>query len=164
MDCVIVAATVVIAISACASLWLNWRLSQDNRALRKAETEPKIVAYLAADHQQRWAINFVLANVGRGPARNVEFTLQGETGDFVKHRVSEPFINMSSGKGAGMLPQGERIPSFFGMVPELLKETGLRPFIVSITYEDLRGRPYKEEQKLDVTRFGWVSWLQRTNQ
>ena len=49
MDWVIVAATVVIAISACASLWLNWRLSEDNRALRKAETEPEVVATSAAE-------------------------------------------------------------------------------------------------------------------
>ena len=157
----IVAATVVIAISACASLWLNWRLSQDNRALRKMETEPRVVAYLATDHQERRAINFVLANVGRGPARNVEFTLQGELSDFPTHGVSTVFTNMPSGRGAGMLPQGERIQSYFGFVPELLQEPSLRPFTVSISYEDLHGRMYEAEHQLDVTRFGWISWLRR---
>ena len=51
MDWVIVAATVVIAFSALASLWLNWRLTQDNRALRKAGSEPEVVAYLGLDER-----------------------------------------------------------------------------------------------------------------
>lgn len=161
MDCVIVAATVVIAISAAVSAAVTWRLSQDNRALRKAETEPRVVAYLALDHQERRAVNFVLANVGRGPARHVEFTLQGEMDDFVEHDVSAPFTDLPTGKGAGMLPQGERIQSFFGMAPTLLQQPSLRPFTVSVTYEDLRGEEYVEEHKLDVTRFGWINWLQR---
>ena len=51
MDWVIVAATVTIACSALASLWLTWRLSQDNRALRRAGTEPEVVAYLGLDQR-----------------------------------------------------------------------------------------------------------------
>ena len=37
-------------------------------------TKPEVVAYLAADPFKPYT-NFVLANVGRGPAKQVEFEL-----------------------------------------------------------------------------------------
>ncbi len=156
-------ATVVIASFAGITVWLTRALAEENRLMRKADTEPKVVAYLAADAQRPHAINFVLANVGRGPARNVEFTIEGDMGDFKSHDVSSSFTSHSGGRGTDMLPQGERIQSFFGSGPALLSPPALRCFDVSITYEDLSGRTHKNSCQLDVGQLGWIGWLGRAN-
>ena len=112
-------ATVVIALFAIITAVLTKALANENRLMRQAGTKPEVVVYLATDTQRPHAINFVLANVGRGPARNVEFTLEGDMNDFAAHAVSSAFRNNSGGKGTDMLPQGERIQSFFGVGPAL---------------------------------------------
>ena len=154
-------ATVVIAVFAIITAWLTKTLANENRLLRKAGTVPEVVAYLATDSQRSHAINFVLANVGRGPAKNIEFTLEGDMDDFAAHQVSSAFRNNSGGRGTDMLPQSERIQSFFGVGPSLLSTPPLRCFSVSITYEDLNGVPHHKSYELDVTQLGWISWLER---
>ena len=65
--------TIVIAVSTVITVILTWVLARENRLLRKAETEPQVVAYLAIPPLYQNFLNFVLANVGRGPARKVSF-------------------------------------------------------------------------------------------
>ena len=81
-------ATVVIAIFAIITAWLTKALADDNRLMRKAGTEPEVVVYLTTNPRYPQDIFFVLANVGRGPAKNVEFTLQGDMNDFETHQVT----------------------------------------------------------------------------
>ena len=52
-----------------------------------------------------------------------------------------------------MLPQGERIEAFFGVSHSLMKEPRLRPFSVSVRFQDLNGRDYRDEYELDVAQF-----------
>ncbi len=156
-------ATMVIASFAGITVWLTKSLADENRLMRKAGTEPKVVAYLATDSQRPHTINFVLANVGRGPARNVEFTIEGDMDDFVAHDVSSAFRSHSGGRGTDMLPQSERIQSFFGVGPALLKPPPLHCFKVSITYEDMNGKTHKDSYQLDVGQLGWISWLERAD-
>ena len=136
-------ATVVIACFTGITVWLTKTLADENRLMRKAGTEPKVVAYLATDPRRSHAINFVLANVGRGLARNIEFTIDGDINDFVAHSVSSAFRNCSGGRGTDMLPQGERIQSFFGLGPTLLSSPPLCRFTALITYEDLNEKTHE---------------------
>lgn len=154
-------ATVVIAFFAIITAILTTALANENRLMRKAGTKPEVVVYLAADPQRPPAINFVLANVGCGPAKNIEFALEGDMNDFTAHEVSTAFTNNAGGKGTDMLPQGERIQSFFGVGPLLLATPRLHCFSVSITYEDLNGETYNKCYELDVAQLGWISWLER---
>ena len=62
-----------------------------------------------------------------------------------------------------MLPQSERIQSFFGVGPALLKPPPLHCFKVSITYEDMNGKTHKDSYQLDVGQLGWISWLERAD-
>ena len=156
-------ATVVIALFAIFTAWLTKTLADENRLMRKAGTEPKVVAYLATDSQRPHAVNFVLANVGRGPAKNVEFTIEGDMTDFTAHDVSSSFTTHSGGRGTDMLPQGERIQSFFGIGPSLLAPPPLRCFTVSLTYEDLNGKTHENSHQLDVAQLGWIGWLERAS-
>ena len=156
MDWVIVAATMVIAFSAITSLWLNWRLSQDNRALRKAGTEPEVVAYLAPLGKYRAFFHLVLQNVGQGPARDVEIFVDAEPSDFDGFDVQEVVPGMRR-KVRSLLPQGVRVEVMMGVHHKLSKNEGkdvLPAFYVEVAYTNLRGVAIPPRRhKIDVSEF-----------
>ena len=86
------AATVVIAFSAVFTAIVARMLARENRLLRKAGTEPKVVAYLTIPPLYRIFWNFVLANVGQGPARNVSFKFDADEDFLVQVLGLEPTI------------------------------------------------------------------------
>ncbi|MFN3834740.1 MAG: hypothetical protein ACK4NO_02445 [Glycocaulis sp.] len=57
----------------------------ENRALRKAGVQPKVVAYLAPHPDGTGAVYLVLANVGRGPAFGLSFSFKYDADDFKSH-------------------------------------------------------------------------------
>ena len=123
MDGVIVAATVVIAFSAAVSAWLTWRLSQDNRALRKAGTEPEVVAYTALAGRYRSFFHVVLENVGQGPACDVEIFIDASPSDFARFNL----MDIAAGtrrKVRSLLPQGERVEIMMAVHYEVFKDEG----------------------------------------
>ena len=148
-----VVSTATIAISAAITAFLTWRLICDNRKLSKVGTEPEVIAYLAADPFQPFT-NFVLANVGRGPARNVEFELALEADHYDRMVLrSEP-----NRKPQGFLLQGEKIEMLFGDhrlfgVGEEREKNALPPFAVVVKWQNLRGRKFEDTYTLDVRQF-----------
>ena len=157
IDWINAGSTVAIALAAVVSAILSYHLFKENRLLRKAGTEPEVVAYLTMDARNIGAINFVLANIGQGPARNVEFTLHTENDDFERHDIL--LGNEAGRKAVSVLPQGGRIESFFGMGYLLLNEPKLRPFRVSVEFENIHGKVSKTTQVLDVSQFIGLSTL-----
>ena len=157
MDWVIVAATVVIACSTAASLWLTWRLSEDSRALRRAGTEPEVVAYLAPDPRSGFLVDLVLENVGQGPACDVEYFVDADSADFTKHEVMYVPARTSR-KLKSLLPQGERVGRLMGVGNRLYSEdeqARLQPFRVKVWYSNLRGaRVGPKEYALDIAELG----------
>ena len=144
--------TLFIALLAGVSAWLTRSLIQENKLLRKAGTEPRVVAYLA-HHPYLWEFfNFVLANVGRGPARNVSFRiLAADEGDFESHEVA--LKNSAERTPLGFLPQEEMYTAFFGSGVEIMGEPRLRPFQVEVSYENMEGKQLSELFELDVAQF-----------
>lgn len=153
---IIAVAAAFSAVSAIASVVVTKRLAEDNRILRKVGTEPEVVVFLRID-PRHWAINFVLANVGQGPARDVEVRFQADAADFLLHRVS--FQTGDYRKLATILPQGERYEMFFGGSTELFHEPILQPFEVSIRYRDLADQLTEKVHLLDVSIFEWHSFV-----
>ena len=144
-------ATIVIAASAVVTTILTRKLARENELLRKAGTEPEVIAYLEM-HPYLWNIlNFVLANVGHGPARNVRFLFEEDEEDFCNHEVR--LRNEESRKDISFLPQGESIHLFFGGSIQTLREPRLRPFNVLVEYEDMKGRQRRATYRLDVSQF-----------
>ena len=156
MDWVIVAATVVIAFSAITSLWLNWRLSQDNRALRKAGTEPEVVAYTAPLGRYNAFFHLVLENVGEGPACDVEFFVHANPDDFAEFNLRD-IVPGRRRKVRSLLPQGGRVEVMMGVHHELFRNKGvdvLPPFDVEVTYTNLRGQLSRPRRhRIDVSEF-----------
>ena len=151
-------ATVVIACSTVFTAIITWVLARENRLLRKAETEPEIVAYLERDNREDQIINFVLANVGRGPAKNVSFEFNADEEDFRTHGVQ--LANNTDRKAMSFLPQGESIRVFFGVGHQLVKKPRLSPFEVSIKYQDMKSRRRSGTYQLDLAQFTGLSHVQ----
>lgn len=154
MEGIVVAATVAIAFSSVISLVVTWRLSQDNRVLRKVGTEPEVVAYLAPDSRHGLLVNLILENVGQGPARDVELFVNADPKDFASHEVMDVTPGVTR-KVRSLLPQGERAEQLLGLAYKLFGEdeaNGLQPFCVSISYSDLRGSNVEsKDYTLDIS-------------
>ena len=139
--------TAIIAISAVITAFLTRCLIRDNRNLAKVGTEPEVVAYLTADPLQP-LVNFALANVGRGPAKQVEFELALE--EYHYDRIL--LIKEPDRKPYGFLLQGEKKEMLFGD-HRLFGESALRPFQVVVKWQNLRGKKFQDAYTLDVRQF-----------
>lgn len=155
----------VTALATGALAILTWILAQENRKLRKAGTEPKVVAYLATHPIGDNAINFVLANIGQGPALDVRFELIYDEEDFRSHGAR--LHNNQERTAISALPQGEKFTAWFGMGHELAgagdqNKDWLKPFAVTILYKDLEGKGRRETQSLDLSQFKGINWISAT--
>ncbi len=154
------AATVVIAIMACLTWRVTRTLSQENRLLRKAGTEPKVVAYLTPKLGSYVPhVDLVVANIGQGPAQNVVYRIEAKEENFKQYNVQ--FLKNNSQPMIAFLPQGERISVVFG-TRDLFGQRGSEfesykspfpPFNVTVSYQNLEGKSYTNTHLLDVSNF-----------
>ncbi len=146
-------ATLVIAMSAVVTTILTRKLARENELLRKAGTEPEVVAYLDIGS---CFINFVLANVGQGPAQKVQFSIESDDFRFSDALPPEQKIflrNNTERTAISFLPQGENIRVVFCFDRILFAKPKLPPFDVLIKYENIKGKAYKKIVKLDIAQF-----------
>lgn len=157
------ASPAITAIATAAIAVLTFILASENRRLRKAGTEPHVVAYLAPHPDGHGGVNFILANVGQGPAKNVKFTLIHDEADFRSH--SALLYNEYGRAPLTLLPQGERIASLLGVGYVLFggsegqSNTILKPFDVKIDYSDVSGRSMTSIHKIDISQFSGLAGI-----
>lgn len=140
--------TVVIAI---LTIFL-WR---ENRLLRKAGSEPNLVAYFEPHPNGTGGLNISIANVGTGPARNVYFQFLGESEQFTRYNL---ILDCATKRGPiTLIPQGEKISILFAIGFQLFKPKGsdsnepMPPFSVRLEWTSLNGANAKcEDYLLDV--------------
>ena len=146
-------ATIVIAASAVVTTILTRKLARENELLRKAGTEPEVIAYLDIGSH---FINFVLANVGQGPAQKVQFSIESDDFRFRDDLPPEQKIflrNNTERTAISFLPQGENIRVVFCFNRILFAKPKFPPFDVLIKYENIKGKAYKKTVKLDISQF-----------
>ncbi|HTO32944.1 MAG TPA: hypothetical protein VL202_17440 [Pararhizobium sp.] len=147
----------ITAIATVVITFLTWFLAADSRKLRKAGSDPEVVGYLVPHPDGNGGVNFVVANVGQGPAFSVSFKFDCDEDDFTQHQVM--LRNQPGRTSLSVLPQGEKIGSLFGVGYALFgnfgKERGapLKPFQVKISYKDINGRKKSSSQQIDITQF-----------
>lgn len=152
-----VIASAVVAIFAVLSTILTAVLAIENRRLRLGGTNPEIVAYLDPHPDGNGAVNFVLANIGQGPAMNVKIELDYDEQDFREHDVH--FFNDPDRAAFTVLPQGEKRSFLFGVGYVLFgKELGgskkiLKPFGVRTSYQNAFGKHRSSQSRIDVRQF-----------
>lgn len=142
-------ATVVLTATTMIYAWHTAVLAKENKLLRKAGSEPEVIAYLNPHPRFTGGLIFMLANVGHGPALGVSFQITEGGGDFDSHdaRLRAPSIPLT------VIPQGERYDSFFGMGWQAFKEPRLKPFMVEVKYHDLSKRKYVRSYVIDIGQF-----------
>ncbi|WP_156092656.1 hypothetical protein [Rhodovibrio salinarum] len=154
MGIVTAIATVVIAGSAIVSTRLTKALVEENRRLRQAGTEPKVIAYLSIDRRHKTCLNIVIGNVGNGPAYNVEIGRDADEDNFNKFVLS--FRQTPSRPPIPVLPPGDQIETFLNVGHELFDDednTLLKPFTIIVNYENTYGKKETTTQKMDVSAF-----------
>lgn len=140
----------ITALATIALAVLTWILAKENRLLRKAGTEPEVIAYLIPDKHHTHCLNFVLANVGRGVAKNISLEFRGKSDDF-----SDTYLRVDSqGKTSfHFLPQDEKFVFLFSTATQLLKENAAIPLSVKITYQNGLGIKRQTEHELNISGF-----------
>jgi hypothetical protein len=140
----------------------------ENHRLRKSGSAPEVVSYLLPHPHGNGAIQFILANIGKGPAFEVKFDLVYDEDDFKAHNVM--LENDKDRMPISVLPQNEEIKSLFGISFELYGQVGkeridpLKSFKVRIEYTDSFGRKKKRERTLDIRQFaGLRGALEKSN-
>ena len=144
-------ATVAIAVLAGLTFWQNRTLIKENRILRKAGTEPKVVAYIKPNVSGNLDIDFILANIGQGPAFNVSFTFHFDEENFIEKKIL--FSNDPNRTAINVLPQDEQIKNYFGHGPSLISDPILKPFIVIVKYSNQVEEEFNEQFTLDINQY-----------
>lgn len=153
----ITAASTVALAALTALLWF------ENRRLRNAGIAPQVVAYLRAHPDGNGAVQFVLANMGKGPAFAVKFVLACDEADFDAHEVL--LRNDTERMPMSVLPQEEKLASLFGIGFKLFGSVGekrippLKPFSVSIEYCDVLGRKFESHRVIDIKQFAGLAGI-----
>lgn len=155
-------ATVATALATIILAILTFVLAIENRKLRKAGSEPRIVAFLEPHPDGHGGVNFVLANYGQGPAFEVNFTLKNDDTDFREHDVM--LNNDASRSPFTVIPQGSKIVAHFGVGFVLFgageeKKTVLKPFEVSIQFQNIERRRNIANYKIDVSQFAGLAGI-----
>ena len=156
-------ATLVIAFSAVVTAIITGTLARENKLLRKAETEPEVVAYLKPELGSYVPhVSLVLANLGQGPARNVICRIDVKKEEFENYDIHIPSHNAEL--KFSCLPQGERIGmvlggrKLFGFDGDEKKpsKAPFSPFNVTVCYENLGGKSHSHTYRLDIMDFGKI--------
>jgi hypothetical protein len=142
-------ATVILSATTIVYAWHTWQLAKENRLLRKAGTDPQVVAYANLNSRVWGAIDFVIANVGKGAAQNIAFKIVAGGKDFAQKNIQLPH----EGVKLAFLPQGDQIATFLGMGWDLLPDPPLAPFTVEIQYDDLKSVRYREKFEISILAF-----------
>jgi hypothetical protein len=147
-DAVTALFTVVLAFSTIVLAFLTGMLAVETRRLRRASTEPELVAYLLPDRRHKTIVNFEIANIGQGAAKDIRFRFIADPDDFTRHEVR--LAAEDKARRIAVLPQNERLSTLFAQGFELFKDTPLKPFTVAV-----RHRASKKEElfHLDVSDF-----------
>ena len=149
--------TVVLMITTIVYAAFTAVLVKENKALRLSGTEPYVIAYLLPDQRHVTVINFIVSNVGRGPAKNISVKFKGDIEEWERRKVGTIYAERQI--VATWLPQDQKVSSFFGVGPEIIGDDPVKPIEVSIEYENIDGIKKSTNSVLDVKTFNKINRL-----
>jgi hypothetical protein len=131
--------------------WLAWSAIREQIDLERASNEPEVVAYLIPDKRHINILHLVVANVGRGTARNVSFEIEADSGQFSSRQIQLKARTRTS--VLSVLPQSERVYLFFGSVIDILQTSPLDDFDITVRFDDMYGNARANVCKASVMDF-----------
>jgi hypothetical protein len=159
-DHVTLLAAGVSAFAAVVVMFLTKALARDNRLLRKAGTEPEVVAYLLPDERHINILNLVVANVGRGVACNVELEFLGDLESLRKSGVR--MLTTPKRSILPWLPQDERFVQMFGNCLDFFEGKTPPDFEISAHFENSVGEKKTTRSRISIASFEGMSRLHST--
>lgn len=123
--------TGAVAFAAIVGIRLNRRLVEETSHLRRAETDPFVAIYIEYQRLRPSFFDMVIQNVGRGPAHDINFSIdpdipiwvgndeEGNEGNMRSHRLTNLAVFRS---GIKFMAPMQEIRFFFGAFQQLTKE------------------------------------------
>lgn len=106
-------ATVLSGFSTLVIAVLTLFLWRENRLLRKAGSDPRLIAYYEPHPDGTGGLNIAITNVGKGPAKDVYFQFEGDSENFAKYDL---VLDCSDRRGPiATIPQDGKISIFFAV-------------------------------------------------
>ena len=146
-------ATVVMCFATVLMMLATWIVAKANQKIIKAEETPKVVVLLDFNPMpiEDWKFDIVLANIGRGPARDVSFEFDPGDNDLSDE---QPTIKVLSTTMGNMffewMPQGHKI--VLGSIYHNPDNLPSSPCKARVKYVNIHGKSAKDETyPLDLT-------------
>jgi hypothetical protein len=156
--------TVVGGFSTLIYTGFTYALLRENRTLRKAGSEPKVVAHFQMHPAGNGALQLALSNVGSGPAMDVSYVFDFDPGDFENYDLLFKFAEKRP--AMTMIGQNEKFVFLFAVGFHLFRpkdpnvSTQLKPFHVKVSWRSLGdNRSRSESYLLDVAAYAGLPGL-----
>jgi len=151
-------AAVLSGFSTLAIAALTLFLWRENRLLRKAGSNPQLIAYFEPHPDGTGGLNIAISNVGKGPAKDVYFRFKGDPENFAKYDL---ILDCSQRRGPiATIPQDGKISIFFAIGYQLFAPKNpqpdkdkqpIEPFNIQLEWKQLDGaKEYCDQFLLDV--------------
>ena len=143
--------TVGALVVALASLFVSYLVLSENRLLRQAGTDPVVLVHLGKRSDAPMLTTVDIRNVGAGAALEVQIEVLSGAPNVESRRVVTDLTKLTHPIRA--IPQNHAVSYNFGAGHELLggsENDPLEPIRLRVTYRDIEGSLYSNEQVLDV--------------
>ncbi|MDR2196031.1 MAG: hypothetical protein LBE50_05455 [Gallionellaceae bacterium] len=136
----------------------TYALLRENRALRKAGSEPRVVAHFEPHPAGNGALQIVLSNVGTGPAMDVSYSFEYDSNDFKNYNI---LLKYDAERSAiTMIGQGEKLRFIFATGFDLFNprnpkiSSHLAPFHIKVNWQSIGStKAVSKKYLLDVSAY-----------
>jgi len=145
----------IVAISTLIYAILTWRLVDETKEMRKAQTDPSISVTIEPREEWISFIDMRIMNIGAGPAYNIKFKIEPDFENFKGNFLSQ----MKLMQGINYLAQSQKIQFFLTTLTENFAEKIKTPFTIKVTYENKIGATFTENFVIDFSQFEGMAQL-----
>jgi hypothetical protein len=144
-----------VTVSTIVYAYLTWKLVNETKRMRKAQTDPEIsISLIQNDKTSIDFIDLVIENIGLGPAYNIKFTVLSEF-KLKNLLLSEVgFIKSGIAYFAPKRPMNLWVGSFIH--DEKLENKSIE---LNVTYSNSRGEQFNDKFTLNFSQFSFFTQL-----
>jgi len=135
---------------------LTWRLTSETMKMRKAQTEPKIAVYIQHCQVSMHFYDFVVKNIGLGPAYDVKFKILEEFDVKEDRKLSDiEFIK----EGINYMPPNYSVTSYFFRMLGQYEEIINKNLKIKVLYKNSEKKEISEVININMSQFKGIQKL-----
>lgn len=146
----------VVAVSTVIYVALTWKLVNETRVIRKANSAPHVAVYLRPSENWVNIFDVVIENHGAGPAHNISFSIEQHAG-FPTDKKKGHLGFLDNLNGLPYMAAGQRFQSVFGSAIDLLQKDARPVLKLALKYHDSEGDQYTSTYVLEPAKFEGLS-------